>query len=263
MPPACAPPERTALPVTGRSGGGTTPAGPAIAARLGRRRLIADGVAELQLQLVEPAGFSYRAGQFVTLLLPQEQPPGFRRKTLSIAACDVRRGALRFIVRVAPSPAADPLLTIGPGVEVPVLGPQGSFVLDDHHAGDVVFAVTGTAIAPVLPMLTELVGRREAGRRAVFWGLRCEADIFLSEEIAFHCADAGFALRTFLSRPSSAWSGLRGRIIEPLVGLLPSLRAPIFYLVGNSAMVRELRQRLVDNGVDRRTQIRTEAHLQA
>ena len=40
---------------------------------------------------------------------------------------------------------------------------------------------------------------------------------------------------------------------------LPNLAAPTFYLVGNGAMITELKRELVERGVNRRKQIRTEA----
>ena len=70
-------------------------------------------------------------------------------------------------------------------------GPHGFFTLDPQHTGDVVFAATGTGLAPVLPMLAELSQRQEAGRREVYWGLRREEDLFVPEEVAAACAEAG------------------------------------------------------------------------
>jgi len=41
--------------------------------------------------------------------------------------------------------------------------------------------------------------------------------------------------------------------------VLPGLRAPTFYLVGNGAMIADAKRALMDRGVDRKRQIRTEA----
>ena len=40
---------------------------------------------------------------------------------------------------------------------------------------------------------------------------------------------------------------------------LPRLATPTFYLVGNGAMITELKRELISRGVNRKTQIRTEA----
>ena len=61
---------------------------------------------------------------------------------------------LRFIIRVIPEgKASDYLMALPLGTMVNMTGPHGFFVLDPAHAGDVVFAATGTGIAAVMPTL--------------------------------------------------------------------------------------------------------------
>ena len=62
-----------------------------------------------------------------------------------------------------------------------------------------------------------------------------------------------------LSAPPADWKGGRGRITQPLVEVLPTLNQPTFYLVGNGAMIGDVKRELVARGVDRKRQIRTEA----
>ena len=65
-------------------------------------------------------------------------------------------------------------------------GPHGFFVLDPVHAGDVVFAATGTGIAAVMPMLGELAPRpagRAPARRSSSGVCASESDIFARDEI--------------------------------------------------------------------------------
>jgi ferredoxin-NADP reductase len=108
-------------------------------------------------------------------------------------------------------------------------------------------------------MLGELERRRENGKRLVYWGLRHESDVFLRDEVLAACAAAGAELHTYLSRPSPAWGGLRGRITGPVLEAFPRMHAPTFYIVGNGAMIDELKKGLVARGVERKKQIRTEA----
>jgi NAD(P)H-flavin reductase len=108
-------------------------------------------------------------------------------------------------------------------------------------------------------MLHELAHREEPGHRYVYWGLRAEADLFLYDELLALCTAAQADLLVYLSQGSEAWSGLRGRITTPILELVPRLQAPTFYMVGNGAMIRELKQKLIDQGINRKKQIRTEA----
>ena len=109
----------------------------------------------------------------------------------------------------------------------------------------------------------ELARRRESGgespRCIVLWGARVESDLFAREEITALAARAGADLRIYLTAPETAWTGGRGRITAALLADLPRLAAPTFYLVGNGAMITEVKRELVARGVNRKAQIRTEA----
>ena len=139
-------------------------------------------------------------------------------------------------------------------------GPHGFFQLDEQHAGDVRVRRdrhrTGRGAAHA--------GRAggPAASRASGWSTgACAARTTCSwpDEAAAACAAAGAELHTYLSRPSAAWGGPRGRITAPILDRYPGLHAPTFYLVGNGAMIEELKKALVARGVDRKRQIRTEA----
>ena len=69
-----------------------------------------------------------------------------------------------------------------------MMGPSGAFTLLPEHPGDVIFAATGTGIAPVISMLAQM-GRLDggagkgAGKKILYWGLRHESDLFAMEEL--------------------------------------------------------------------------------
>ena len=229
-------------------------------ARFVRRHQLADGILELVFDLTDPSVLPFRAGQFISMPVGKDPAGRDIRRSYSIASRSDLGHSLRFIVRlVAGGPASEYFLRLPLGTQVEMTGPHGFFVLHDQHPGDVVFAATGTGVAAVMPMLAELEQRPVSGRRLVYWGLRGEHDLFLVDEVAAACAAAGAELHTYLSRPSPAWTGQRGRITAPVLERLPGLRAPTFYLVGNGAMIEELKKGLVARGVDRKRQIRTEA----
>ncbi len=228
--------------------------------RLTRRASVADGVLDLDFALVDPPRLDFQAGQFVTLSVGRDAGGKDIRRSYSIASRSDRGEALRFLIKIIPGgPGSDFFAELPLGSEVPMTGPHGFFVLDARHAGDVVFAATGTGLAPLLPMIDELGRREEPGRRRLYWGLRSEADLFVPEEVEALCAGARVDLRTYLSRPGDAWRGARGRITQAILEELPSFRAPTFYLCGNGAMISELKKELVARGVERKKQIRTEA----
>ncbi|HEX9100557.1 MAG TPA: hypothetical protein VF997_00060, partial [Polyangia bacterium] len=132
--------------------------------------------------------------------------------------------------------------------------------LDLAHAGDVVFGVTGVGITPVLPMIAELATRAERGRILLYWGNRHAADLFWLDEFAALQARCGrLAVELFLTGDAPSWGGRRGRINQAILDDLPTLDRPVFYLVGNGAMIKEVKASLQERGVERKRQIRNEA----
>jgi CDP-4-dehydro-6-deoxyglucose reductase, E3 len=231
-----------------------------ISARLVQNVPVADGVVDVRLELVDPPSVPFRAGQFMTLPVGKDAGGRDLRRSYSIASRSDEAHALRFIIRIlSQGVASDFWRELPLGAQVEMTGPHGFFTLDAEHAGDVVFAATGTGLAPVLPMLAELSQRKETGRRVVFWGLRREEDLFVPEEVAAACAEAGASLHTYLSRPGDTWPGARGRITSAVLGGLPTWSDPTFYIVGNGSMIAELKRLLVSQGIDRKKHIRTEA----
>jgi CDP-4-dehydro-6-deoxyglucose reductase len=235
-------------------------------AELTARAAIAPGIVELSFAMRSPERLVFRAGQFVSLAVtPGEAAPEagvLPRRSYSIASQSDAGDVLRFIIRVIPEGKASAyLMSLPLGAQVAMTGPHGFFVLDPVHHGDVVFAATGTGIAAVMPMLGELAARPATERKQtiVYWGLRQEADIFARDEIEALTARAGATLAIHLTAPGPGWSGGHGRITPAVLDHLPGLEAPTFYLVGNGAMITELKRELISRGVNRKTHIRTEA----
>ncbi len=237
----------------------------ALTAELTARRLIAPEIAELTFEMRTPPRLDFKAGQFVSIAVPAQdegQPHIVPRRSYSIASQSDAGDTLRFIIRVIPEGKASELLMgLAIGASVAMTGPHGFFVLDPSHAGDVVFGATGTGIAAVMPMLGELARHpaTAAHRRLIFWGVRHEADFCARPEVETLAARAGAGLNLYLTAPQPGWRGGQGRITAAVLERLPALTAPTFYLVGNGAMITELKRELVARGVNRKTQIRTEA----
>ena len=235
----------------------------ALVAVLGERSMIASGIAELVFEMRSPERLPFRGGQFVSISVDDAETPAagpLPRRSYSIASHSAEGDRLRFIIRVIPEGAASHyLMNLSLGAEVNLTGPHGFFVLDPSHAGDVVFGATGTGLAAVMPMLAELAARPEPGRRFIYWGAREEADLFARAEVEELAARAGAELSIHLTAPGPQWRGQQGRITAAILDALPTLRSPTFYLVGNGAMINELKRELIARGVNRKAQIRTEA----
>ena len=229
-------------------------------------RGIADAVYEYVLTLpVDDARLTWRPGQFISLTCGKTEEGEPLLRSYSIASSP-GTGEVRLVIKLIPHGAASRWLAgLQVGTPVYFTGPMGFFVLELTHPGDIVFAATGTGLAPVVPMVRELLGKSEPGQIHLYWGLRTQKDLFWREELAA-LAHPRLTVHTHLSQPepppTPAWTGARGRITGPLLEHLPTLHKPTFYLVGNGAMIRELKHALQERGVDRKRQIRTEAFFE-
>ena len=218
----------------------------------------AAGVIEYVLRSDAP--LTFRPGQFVSVRVGVDGDDNPILRSYSIASSPGGRELSLILKLIAGGPGSEYFSRLKVGERVRFTGPMGFFCLDLQHAGDVVFGVTGVGITPVLPMIAELATRAEKGRIILYWGNRHADDLFWLDEFkALQQKCARFAIEVFLSGDAPAWTGRRGRITQAVLDDLPTLDKPVFYLVGNGAMIREVKAALQERGVDRKRQIRNEA----
>jgi ferredoxin-NADP reductase len=188
-------------------------------------------------------------------------------RSYSIASPSTERDRFRLVVKLIPGGVGSAFFTaLTPGVTIEFTGPMGFFVLDLAHAGDVVIGATGTGLAPVIPMLEELCARPgEHGQVRLFFGVRRLEDLFYLdrlEDLARRMPRFRFEL--CVTRPPPGWTGGHPTRITPhVLETVGRLVGPVYYLVGNGDMIKELRRLLQERGVDRKRQIRTEAFFPA
>jgi ferredoxin-NADP reductase len=219
---------------------------------------LAESVVEYTLALDESLAF--RPGQFISVRVGEDGDGNAILRSYSVASSP-GRSELSLVVKLLDDGVGTRWLrTLTVGAPVRFTGPMGFFVLDLAHAGDVVFGATGVGIAPVLPMLDEALARAEHGGVILFWGNRKPSELFWQRELdERQRAHPRLDVRLFVSGGAPEWPGARGRITPAIVGELERLARPTFYLVGNGAMIRDVKAELVARGVDRKRQIRNEA----
>src|SRR5262249_29974840 len=155
------------------------------------------------------------------------------RRSYSIASSPERHDGFELLVKLIPGGVGSELFrTLQPGGELRFTGPMGFFTCELAHAGDAVFAATGSGIAAALPMIEEILARspeRERGRVLLYWGMREERDLYWVDRLERLAARSDrFRHDLCLSRPSPAWSGKRGRINAHVLAAVPELVKPVF-----------------------------------
>jgi CDP-4-dehydro-6-deoxyglucose reductase len=224
---------------------------------------IAPEVLEVQALCEDPPALSFRAGQFVSIRCGDEQ-----RRAYTLSSSPDRKDGFELLVKLAPDGVGSHFFRgLRPGDAIPFTGPMGFFVCDAVHHGDVVVAATGSGIAAALPMIRDITERppaQEQGRVLLYWGLRREVDMYWRERLeAIVEKSPRFSYHVCLSCPGPDWKGVHGRITEHVLEAVPLLGTTTIYLVGNGNMVRDLKKTLVDRGLDRKRQIRSEVFYPA
>nr|WP_259372763.1 2Fe-2S iron-sulfur cluster-binding protein [Schlegelella koreensis] len=127
-------------------------------------------------------------------------------------------------------------------------GPRGTFFLRDVAGRDLVVLVTGTGIAPLKAMLSQLAaepGEAQPRSIALYWGARRPADLY-ADPRAFHPA---LRYVPVLSRADAGWHGERGHVHEALLrdGVDPA--CAVVYACGSRQMVDAARAALAAVGL--------------
>ncbi len=233
-------------------------------ARVASKQEIAPDVLLVEAQMVDPPLIAFEAGQFVNVPVDAQQA---ERRAYSISSMPSRVDGFELLVKLVPDGRGSEFFRrAGPGDAIPFEGPMGNFTAWPSHPGDVVFAVTGSGLAAALPLATEILARPpavERGRVFLYWGLRREEDIYWRDRLEALAVRSGrFVWHVCLSRPRPDWNGVHGRINDHVLAAATKLDRPVFYLVGNGDMIRDVRSGLAASGVPRK-QVRLEVFYPA
>lgn len=184
----------------------------------------------LRLALESPLGFY--PGQFVEVGVAGE--PGEWR-SYSIASAPSTPGSIELVVKRIPGGAfSGRVETLAPGSALALRGPYGASYLREADR-PILFAATGSGIAPILSMLRAAAEARDPRELTFFYGARTRADLVLLEEIrAIEARLPRFAFRPSLSAPTPAcaWEGPTGRVTQLVQRAVADASGADAYLCG-------------------------------
>jgi NAD(P)H-flavin reductase len=210
-------------------------------------RTVGRGARLLELDLADHLPFPFEPGHVVVLRLGPVKHP----YTLSWTDPDRRRVGLVF--RVIPGGRLTPQLAeLAPGAPVECSGLHHGPVRAEiaPAAKAVVGLSTGSGIGPLWGFASQALARGFDRPITLVAGFREAEDICLAPELdALQARHPGFRWFPTLTRPGPGWAGQRGRVGESAPALVGDPRACHFHLVGNGAMLAELREALAACGV--------------
>jgi CDP-4-dehydro-6-deoxyglucose reductase len=236
-------PDLAALPPRPRS---TTASGATLVAR----EALTPALLHLTIRPDEEA-LTFRAGQYVQVRLMDGSPP----RPYSIASRPGGRD-LELVVALVEGGALTPRLFELPlGSRVSLGRPKGLFHLQPGDGREHLLVATGSGIAPLLSMVSELRGRREPPGTTLVHGARTEAELVARSELdRLARSSPWFAYRPTLSRPAGpGWRGRSGRVVPHLADHLERRHGDpgglVVYLCGSPAMIVDCERLLLSGGV--------------
>lgn len=215
---------------------------------LAQRRPVAPSVFQLGMSLDSGDALRFEPGQFVTFYVPKDGVTVTR--SYSIGSSPDATDRFDLLIKQVDGGYVSTFLCERPeGERLNAIGPLGRFLLRDPQGRTVVFACTGTGIAPFLPMIERLYRDHPDSRATLFFGTRQEADLLYPERYREMArTHPTFDYVPALTRPSDDWSGERGRIEGPIRRRFTSLADCDLYICGIPQMVQEVQNLAAELG---------------
>lgn len=223
--------------------------------RLVSREEVARGT--LAFHLDKPAGFEFRPGQAMDVILPQAADRGSAdaRHTFSIVSAP-HEPELVFATRMREGSVFKRALgALADGAPLQLDGPFGSLTLHRKTSRAGVLIAGGIGVTPFISMLRHAAHAQGEQPLALLYSNRRPEDAaFLVELQALqqrHPKFRLFATMTDLAHSSQAWDGATGLIDAAFIRRAAAgLPDPVYYVAGPPAMVEAMRDTLEDAGVD-------------
>lgn len=206
------------------------------------------------LELTSPGEMSFIAGQNVMLQLAPEV-----NRVMSIASPPSQNASIVLAYDVSPGgPGSQWMSAVNIGDRVKFMGPMGVFKLDAESPRKKVFVATGSGVAPFRSMIRDYLEHGGTDDLTLYWGFRCEEDIFWMEEFTeLSHTYPNFRFLITLSQKNDGWQGKEGRVTAHVPVEETNLPGSDFYLCGSRGMVDDMTAILLSAGV-RREQIKSE-----
>ena len=208
-------------------------------------------VRQLDLLLREPKTITFKPGQFVSFEVPHPQTGHVVTRPYSIASQPSRSDVITLLLNLVPGgPGSTYLFNLNEEDKTHFKGPAGNFYLREDPGRELLFIATGTGIAPIRSMLLANAERPDPRQATLFWGLRCQRDLYYQEELAeLTKRTPTLTAITTLSRPEAGWSGESGRVLRLIEKRIASVKNLAVYLCGNSAMIADATSLLQRKGL--------------
>ena len=228
---------------------------PKFATKLVERIEVAEGTMAFAFE--RPAGFSFTAGQFLNVILPN--PPHTdakgNRRTFTIASPPQDEKRLQIATRMTGSALKRSLAEATLGTPVELLGPAGLFTLHNDSVLPAVFIAGGIGITPFRSMLHDAFARRLPHQITLIYSNRNpEGTAFHEEFLRIAAMYENFKYlptMTDADQSNQPWDGERRYVnADFLREHIGDIMKPFFYLAGPPGMVAGITKAVIEAGAE-------------
>lgn len=210
-------------------------------------------------RLARPAGFAFKAGQFLTVRIKIDGKPVVR--CYSVSSAPESTGYLEISVKRQGLVSGTLHATVRPGSVLEVRAPAGGFVYPDGDQRPLTLIAGGVGITPMMCMLRHAAHADPTRPVTLLYSVHTQADVAFRDELSWmkrRQPNAKIVVTTTRGPHSTEY--LSGRIDRAmLLEQVTDLGNNIFMICGPGAMIEAVTSVLVsDLGVDA-AQVRSEA----
>lgn len=227
----------------------------AIQSKIIKKLTVAEGT--LAVQIEKPAGFNYRAGQYidVSLIDPPETDAEGNTRTFSIASAPCEP-YLMVATRLRDTAFKRTLQNLPDGSAIKIDGPFGSFTLQNNAERPAVFLIGGIGITPVRSIVLQASHDMLPHKIFLFYSNRRPEDAaFLYDLRAAAEKNSNFTLvatMTETEKSKQSWKGETGYLSKEMISryLNGTVSRPIYYVAGPPAMAAAMQSILKEMSVN-------------
>jgi ferredoxin-NADP reductase len=210
----------------------------------------------MAFQFEKPAGFTFKAGQFVevTLIDPTETDTEGNARAFSIASAP-HEDVLMVATRMRDTAFKRVLAAMEVGTTARIEGPFGNLILHNNSARAAVLLAGGIGITPFRSIVLHAARERLPHHLFLFYSNRRPEDApFLEELRDIEAQEANYRFVGTITEPEKSrypWLGETGFITADMLSRhLQGAVSPVYYIAGPPAMASGLRAMLNSSGVD-------------
>lgn len=208
-------------------------------------------VKTFRLRFPQGKSVSFKAGQFCSVHIPQEEK--VLRKPYSIASAPYEEGYLDLCIKLVEGGyATNWFWELKEGAEVVITIPYGGFLLKQPIDYDPVFIATGTGLAPLRSMIKELFKNNFQRETWLIFGVRYEDELLYDNEWKeLAAAHKNFHYVPTVSRPRQKGTEEVGYVQEALKKHISSPAGKAIYVCGLIPMIQAVEKAAAEIGFDK------------